>query len=95
MSFARHRYAEKIDLQLSCKTFSPKGVYERSDVGVRKKEGLEEVKQLLYGEIPDYQQIEENGIKMLVDIKNGQKTGYFLDQKENRLGAVLFLTKVV
>ena len=64
--------------------FSPKGVYERSDVGVRKKEGLEEVKQLLYGEIPDYQQIEENGIKMLVDIKNGQKTGYFLDQKENR-----------
>ncbi len=66
------------------KLFNPKGIYERSDVAVRKKEGLEEVKQLLYGEIPDYCEIEENGIKMLVDIKNGQKTGYFLDQKENR-----------
>lgn len=67
------------------KLFNPKGIYERSDVAVRKKEGLEQVKQLLYGEIPDYCEIEENGIKMLVDVKNGQKTGYFLDQKENRL----------
>lgn len=66
------------------KLFNPKGIYERSDVAVRKKESLEEVKQLLFGEIPDYCEIEENGIKMLVDIKNGQKTGYFLDQKENR-----------
>lgn len=66
------------------KLFAPKGIYERSDVSVRKKEGLTEVKQILYGEVPDYQEIEENGIKMLVDIKNGQKTGYFLDQKENR-----------
>ena len=67
------------------KLFSPKGIYERSDVSVRKKEGLAEIKQVLYGEVPDYRQIEENGIKMLVDVKNGQKTGYFLDQKENRL----------
>ena len=52
-----------------------------------KKEGLPEIKQVLYGEVPDYQQICENGIKMLVDVKNGQKTGYFLDQKENRLTA--------
>lgn len=52
-----------------------------------KKEGLPEIKQVLYGEVPDYQQICENGIKMLVDVKNGQKTGYFLDQKENRLAA--------
>ncbi|MGN1104527.1 MAG: class I SAM-dependent rRNA methyltransferase [Candidatus Coproplasma sp.] len=66
------------------KLFNPKGIYERSDVAVRKKEGLEEVKGLLYGEIPDYCEIIENGIKMLVDVKNGQKTGYFLDQKENR-----------
>ena len=64
--------------------FHPKGIYERSDVGVRKKEGLPEVKGLLYGEVPDYCEIVENGIKMLVDVKNGQKTGYFLDQKENR-----------
>ena len=67
--------------------FKPKGIYERSDVSVRKKEGLNEEKALLYGEVPDYAEITENGIKMLVDIKNGQKTGYFLDQKENRLTA--------
>lgn len=69
------------------KLFSPKGIYERSDVSVRKKEGLPEVKQVLYGEVPDYCEIVENGIKMLVDVKNGQKTGYFLDQKENRFAA--------
>ncbi len=69
------------------KIFNPKGIYERSDVAVRKKEGLNEVKGVLYGEVPDYCEIEENGIKMLVDIKNGQKTGYFLDQKENRFAA--------
>ena len=67
--------------------FSPKGIYERSDVSVRKKEGLTEIKQILYGEVPDYQEICENGIRMLVDVKNGQKTGYFLDQKENRFTA--------
>lgn len=67
--------------------FSPKGIYERSDVALRKKEGLQEVKQCLYGEVPDLAEIEENGLKMLVDIKNGQKTGYFLDQKENRFAA--------
>lgn len=64
--------------------FSPKGIYERSDVSVRKKEGLPETKGLLCGEVDDYVEICENGIKMLVDVKNGQKTGYFLDQKENR-----------
>lgn len=69
------------------KLFSPKGIYERSDVSVRKKEGLPEIKQVLYGEIPDYVKICENGIYMLVDVKNGQKTGYFLDQKENRFAA--------
>lgn len=76
-----------IIVQCLIKLFNPKGIYERSDVSVRKKEGLPEVKQVLYGEIPEYCEIEENGIKMLVDIKNGQKTGYFLDQKENRFAA--------
>jgi len=64
--------------------FKPKGIYERSDVPIRKKEGLEEKVGLLYGEVPDEVEIEENGLRMLVDIKGGQKTGYFLDQKENR-----------
>lgn len=82
-----------IDLRkdLICRTlvklFHPKGIYERSDVTVRKKEGLAEVKGVLYGEVPDFVEVEENGIKMLVDVKNGQKTGYFLDQKENRFAA--------
>lgn len=64
--------------------YSPKGIYERSDVSVRTKEGLPLVKQVLRGEVPDEIIIEENGLKMSVDVKNGQKTGYFLDQKENR-----------
>ncbi len=77
--------------QLICdcltEVFAPKGIFERSDVALRKKEGLDEVKGTLYGEVPDEVEIEENGLKMLVDIKNGQKTGYFLDQKENRFAA--------
>lgn len=64
--------------------FAPKGIYERSDVAVREKEGLPQEKGVLYGEVPDEIIIEENGLKMSVDVKNGQKTGYFLDQKENR-----------
>lgn len=67
--------------------FAPRGVYERSDVAVRKKEGLEEQTDVLYGEVPDRVIIVENGIKMAVDVKGGQKTGYFLDQKENRYAA--------
>ena len=74
-------------VSLLAKLFSPKGIYERSDVAVRQKEGLEEATGTLYGEVPDEIIIEENGIKMSVDVKRGQKTGYFLDQKENRLAA--------
>lgn len=64
--------------------FSPKGIYERSDVSVREKEGLQQVKGFLYGEFNPVVEIEENDLKMIVDLENGQKTGYFLDQKENR-----------
>ena len=64
--------------------FHPRGIYERSDVAVRKKEGLAEYKGLISGEVDDLCEITENGLKMFADVKNGQKTGYFLDQKENR-----------
>lgn len=64
--------------------FQPKAIYERSDVSVREKEGLPKVKQLLYGTLDGKVEIIENGIKILVDVENGQKTGYFLDQKSNR-----------
>lgn len=61
-----------------------KGVYERSDVPVRRHEGLEQTKGLLWGEVPDAVLMTENGIVYSVDVKNGQKTGFFLDQKQNR-----------
>ena len=66
------------------------GIYERNDVQIRVLEGLEEYKgyyKLDKVEIPDYTitEITENGIKYKVDVENGQKTGFFLDQKYNRL----------
>ena len=66
------------------KIFKPKGIYERSDVQVREKEGLKEFKGPIYGSFNPKVIIEENNIKMYVDMENGQKTGYFLDQKQNR-----------
>ena len=62
----------------------PVGIYERSDSLVRVKEGLEEFKGVLYGEFDPMVIVKENGILMRVDVENGQKTGYFLDQKLNR-----------
>lgn len=67
--------------------FRPRGIYERGDVAVRAKEGLPLENRVLFGEIPDKVLIRENGLMMSVDVKNGQKTGYFLDQKENRFAA--------
>lgn len=64
--------------------FEPRGIYERSDVGVRQLEGLEKRTGVLYGECPAILEIEENGLKLEVDIVEGQKTGYFYDQRENR-----------
>lgn len=71
-------------IRLLIDIIKPLGIYERSDVSVRKKEGLEERKGIVYGDFNPLVQIEENGIKMFVDLENGQKTGYFLDQKYNR-----------
>ena len=62
-----------------------RGVYERSDVKVRRQEGMELTKGFLGEEFPTLVEIEENGVKYQVDIKDGQKTGFFLDQKYNRL----------
>ncbi len=62
-----------------------RGVYERSDVKVRKQEGMELYKGFIGNEFPTLVEIEENGVKYQVDVKEGQKTGFFLDQKYNRL----------
>ena len=64
---------------------SVRGVYERSDVKVRRQEGMELTKGFLGEEFPTLVEIEENGVKYQVDVKDGQKTGFFLDQKYNRL----------
>lgn len=66
------------------KRFPDCAIYERSDVAVRKKEGLEPLTQVLHGDIPDEVVIEENGVKILVDVKRGHKTGFYLDQRDNR-----------
>lgn len=61
-----------------------RGVYERSDVKVREQEGMKRWKGFLEGEFDTKIKINENGVKYIVDIENGQKTGFFLDQKYNR-----------
>lgn len=61
-----------------------RGVYERSDAKVREQEGLERVKGFLSAPFDTKVQIEENGVRYYVDVAEGQKTGFFLDQKYNR-----------
>lgn len=64
--------------------FKPKGIYERNDVPVRELEGLEQKKDFLSDPFPTEIIIQENGLNFYVDIEHGQKTGYFLDQQDNR-----------
>lgn len=64
--------------------FSPKGIYERNDVPVRELEGMEQHKGFLSEPFDTNIIIKENGVQYHVDIANGQKTGYFLDQQDNR-----------
>ena len=64
--------------------FHPKGIYERNDVPVRELEGLPQQKGFLSAPFETQIIIKENGLQFHVDIENGQKTGYFLDQQDNR-----------
>ena len=66
------------------KIFNPACIYERSDVSIREKEGLSLTKGVLFGTLNPNLTIEENGVKMQIDLVNGQKTGYFLDQRTAR-----------
>lgn len=68
-----------------------KGIYERNDVPVRELEGLAQSKGFLRGRFETQVTIEENGVKLVVDVENGQKTGYFLDQRENRAAIAPFV----
>ncbi|HYF30305.1 MAG TPA: class I SAM-dependent rRNA methyltransferase [Chitinophagaceae bacterium] len=64
--------------------FEPKGIYERNDVPVRELEGLPQQKGFLSAPFDTRIILRENGLQFYVDIENGQKTGYFLDQQDNR-----------
>lgn len=64
--------------------FSPKGIFERDDLRVREKEGMPLTSGCVYGSVPERTEIREHDARMWVDIADGQKTGHFLDQQENR-----------
>ncbi len=66
------------------KIFNPKGIFERNDVPVRELEGMQQHKGFLSAPFDTNIIITENGLQFHVDIENGQKTGYFLDQQDNR-----------
>lgn len=76
---------EKLKKVLSEDGIKVRGVYERSDAKVRVKEGMERYKGFIGDEFDTNVEIIENGVKYIVDVKDGQKTGFFLDQKYNRL----------
>lgn len=83
LSAGAEKHRDKIVWAL-LKEFPQAVIYERSDVSVRKKEGLPELTQILHGEVPDEVVIEENGVKIIVNVKQGHKTGFYLDQRDNR-----------
>jgi 23S rRNA (cytosine1962-C5)-methyltransferase len=75
---------KKTIVDMVCEMQSPLSIYERSDYSGRKLEGLPEFSGQLYGTTPDTVDIIEHDVHYPVDIRGGQKTGFFLDQRENR-----------
>lgn len=76
---------EKLQNVLREDDISIRGIYERSDAKVRLQEGLERYKGFIGEPFDTNVEIQENGVRYLVDVRDGQKTGFFLDQKYNRL----------
>lgn len=91
LSAGADKHRDKIVWALR-KAFPDCAIYERSDVTVRKKEGLPEITQVLHGEVPDEVIIQENGVKIIVNVKSGHKTGFYLDQRDNRAIAAKYVT---
>lgn len=81
--FGMEQYKEMIK-EILIGEFKAEGIYEKSEEGLRKQEGLTVTNGIIFGSIPDLVEIEQDGFRFLVDIKNGQKTGFFFDQRENR-----------
>ena len=71
----------------------PKGIYERSDLNARQHEGLRDTNGLLYGDMPpEFVEVVENGIRYQVNIVEGQKSGFYCDQRDNRLLAAQYVS---
>jgi len=78
-------YNKETIIEILDDVFKPVGMFERSDVEVRTKEGLQPAQGLMRGTVPDNLiEVLENGFRFLVDVKNGHKTGFYLDQRDNR-----------
>lgn len=90
LALGMDRYKDLI-VELLVELFHPISIYERNDVPVRRLEGMPITKGLLYGEHPPaLVPVLENGLKMVADPVNGQKTGFFYDQRENRASLAPF-----
>ena len=70
--------------------FGPRGIVERNDVAVRKREALPLQSSVVAGEVPEMAVVEMNGLKLHADLLHGQKTGIFLDQRENYVAAARY-----
>ncbi len=86
LSQGTERLKEQI-VGLLADRLQPKGILERNDPKVRRLEGLEQRVGVLFGAVPDSVEVNEGGIRLEVDLRNGQKTGLFLDQSENHQAA--------
>lgn len=86
LSQSSERYKSLL-CEILVEQFSPKGILERNDPKVRLLEGLEQKISVLHGEVPQEIRAKENGIAFFYDLRAGQKTGSFLDQRENHAAA--------
>ena len=82
---ADRRRSEIVDWLV--RRFAPAGVLARNDPKVRQLEGLDSIVEVLHGEIPDHVMVREGTMRLRVDLRGGQKTGLFLDQRENHAAA--------
>jgi 23S rRNA (cytosine1962-C5)-methyltransferase len=89
LSQSSERY-KSLFCEILVEQFSPKGMLERNDPKVRLLEGLEQKISVLHGEVPEEILAKENGIAFYYDLRNGQKTGSFLDQRENHAVAAQY-----
>ena len=83
VSLGMEQWKEEL-ISIFAEIFAPKGIYERNDLAVRSKEGMPLMSGCVYGEVPETVEIREHDAIMQVNIADGQKTGHFLDQQENR-----------